>query len=319
VHIYQSNGAVIGPNTPRLPDLTSSLDNLMKYNLVIFPCEGAPLPKPRSDQERIVQYANAGGRLFFTHYSWTWLSNLPPFSDTATWNTDQPAPADPLIGTVDQSFPKGKAFAEWLNLVNAAAPLPGLIQIKAPRNDLTAVKGSSQRWIYSTDPATVQHYTFNTPVGATGAAQCGRVVFSDFHVTDVPSIDGATFPSECKPGGLTPQEKVLEFMLFDLANCIQADTVTPELLGPPPVAPPVLPPPVPMSVAPPPVAPPTQPAPAPPAMSPMLPLSSPPAPKTKIPPPPAPPAVPPMEPPIAPPVMPPMAPPPAPPVAPKGE
>jgi hypothetical protein len=75
-------------------------------------------------------------------------------------------------------------------------------------------------------------------------------LFSDFHVNDNGSVGATTFPGECTDGPLTPQEKVLEFMLFDLASCIQPPTAPP----PPPPTPP----------APPPAAPPKPPAPAPP-------------------------------------------------------
>jgi hypothetical protein len=43
-------------------------------------------------------------------------------------------------------------------------------------------------------------------------------VFSDFHVEDAsnsPST-GVSFPAECAAGALTPQEKLLAFMLLDL-------------------------------------------------------------------------------------------------------
>src|SRR5262249_2127152 len=68
-------------------------------------------------------------------------------------------------------------------------------------------------------------YTFNTPVGAAPSAQCGRVLYDDFHVYDTenPPTSGATvFPSECPATGtpLTPQEKLLEFMIFDLASSV---------------------------------------------------------------------------------------------------
>jgi hypothetical protein len=72
--------------------------------------------------------------------------------------------------------------------------------------------------------------------------QCGRVVFSDWHadhlnggpnynncsfVTPGPPpylSKGLTFPTECDNGPMTPQEAVLEFMLFDLTACVQPYT-----------------------------------------------------------------------------------------------
>ncbi|MBL8722373.1 MAG: hypothetical protein JNL79_40705 [Myxococcales bacterium] len=70
--------------------------------------------------------------------------------------------------------------------------------------------------------------TFNVPVGAAPAAQCGRVVFSDFHVSaSALSGTSSTFPDGCKAGDLSAQEKALEFMLFDLTACLTPDYVPP--------------------------------------------------------------------------------------------
>jgi hypothetical protein len=59
-------------------------------------------------------------------------------------------------------------------------------------------------------------------------------VYSDFHVESQPNatfFTGETFPTEC-PGGtsptsMTPQEELLEFMLFDLTSCVSPPTCTP--------------------------------------------------------------------------------------------
>ncbi|HEV3193321.1 MAG TPA: hypothetical protein VGY54_22590, partial [Polyangiaceae bacterium] len=222
VHIYVGNGAQISRRTPGAVTLEGSPGTLSNYDIVLLPCYGLVPPMPpnnptTANKQNIIDYTSAGGRLFATHYSYAWLYNIAPFSGTANWNVHQGNPADPLTGTIDQTFPKGQAFAQWLVNVGAGTVVGNQtqIQIHVPRHDLDGVVAPSQQWITSSNPSSVQHYTFNTPVGTPPANQCGRVLFSDFHVADSATA-GQTFPAECGADGpLTAQEKVLEFMLFD--------------------------------------------------------------------------------------------------------
>jgi hypothetical protein len=89
----------------------------------------------------------------------------------------------------------------------------------------------SQGWISSFAPDSTQHFTFDTPIGVSDGEQCGKVVFSDFHVVSN-ETSGAIFPTDCVDGPLSSQEKVLEFMFFDLASCVQNDALPPK---PPPI------------------------------------------------------------------------------------
>ena len=95
---------------------------------------------------------------------------------------------------------------------------------------VNGINAPTSRWLYSESPATLQTFSFNTPVGVDDKSQCGRVAYSNFHIASG-SGGGMTYPDECPPGPMTPQEKVMEFMLLDLASCVQTDTVPPE---PPP-------------------------------------------------------------------------------------
>ncbi len=232
IHIYKSNGSHVGDTTPPATALTGSVDTLKGYDMVILECEGGPIAKPDPDKQNLVQYADAGGRLFVTHYEFTYLYNIAPFSMVSDWKVRQPNPTQnnaPLIGIIDQSFPKGQAFAQWLQGVGATYMMPGQIQIFTPRHDLDTVVPPSQRWVYSQAPDTLQQFTFNTPVGAPEAKQCGRVLFSDFHVSDIMNIS-VPFPTECNDMPMTAQEKVLEFLLFDLASCVQPDAKPPRIV-----------------------------------------------------------------------------------------
>ena len=237
VHMYQQNGSVLSGGAVPGSQLYASAATLEKYDLVVFPCEASPVPKDDAAVKNLIDYTSAGGRVFATHYSYTWLDTLTPFDSTATFTPNQ-APLVNSNATVDTSFPKGAAFAQWLVNVKASTTL-GTLALQQARFDVTAVGTGSQRWISatplialpgSTATESIQHYTFNTPVDVDAGAQCGRVVYSDFHVvTSTTLAPGTIFPQPVCGTDMTmsPQEKALEFMFFDLSACIQSDTQPP--------------------------------------------------------------------------------------------
>ena len=247
VHFYQDNGAVIDATTPAASTLYGSQTELDKYDMTLFECVGSRVPKTLAQQNRVVAYANAGGRVFATHFSYVWLTNSDgtagsstapkPFFQTADWLVDQ-GNYNSVTALVDTSLQNDAAtrarriaFRQWLKNVGASTTL-GQIPVNVVRNDFNSVSSAAataagtpaQRWLYTTSPFSGPlHYTFDTPVAYAPdpppTKQCGRVLYSDFHVSDASSA-GATFPSECTDGTMTPQEKTLEFMLFDLASCV---------------------------------------------------------------------------------------------------
>src|SRR6266849_5709950 len=240
VHYYRQNGIDMSPSAPPASTLWSDGGTLRNYDVVLLPCEGAQNLKPALATQNIIDYTAAGGRVFTTHYGYVWVAYAQnPFPTTGDWRPDPQQldnPPDPFTVTVDQSFPKGSAFAQWLRNVDAGTTL-GSINLHETRHDLWAADGGSTRWLYGqvgTNPS-VQHMTFNTPVNPPGQAdggaglQCGRLVFSDFHVTTAALTGQPTFPASCADAGLTPQEKALVFMLFDVSSCIQSDTVAPTI------------------------------------------------------------------------------------------
>ena len=209
MHFYADNGAQIDASTPPASALYGNPVELAKYDLALFECVGTPVAKNAFEQQHVIDYANAGGRVFATHYSYVWLTNSDgtagsntgpkPFSQTATWLAGQ-AIADTAVATVDQTAQSDPdtqarriAFASWLQLVGASTT-PGQISVAAC--DTTSTRPRDRRYRIGRARAALArdwrdplHYTFDTPVAYPPSAkptkQCGRVV-QRFHVSTRP-------------------------------------------------------------------------------------------------------------------------------------
>ena len=192
------------------------------------------------NQQAMVDYAAAGGRVFASHFHYAWFNSGPYGSDNlASWTAGTNDLGDitsSIVTTLPGGgpFPKGLALQQWLTNVNALSG--GKLAISQARHnaDVTAANTKSQAWITadgaSPAPGATEYFTFNTPLGAAPDKQCGRVVFSDLHVGAASGDYGfgpQIVPSGCAAADLSPQEKALEFMLFDLSSCVVPDDTPP--------------------------------------------------------------------------------------------
>jgi hypothetical protein len=294
IHIFQGSGPSGAPGAattePAAPlssvALWDSIEHLLAYDITMLSCEGAEtvdqpgsLPLKASDQENLLAYTAAGGRVFASHYHYAWF-NTGPFGaeNIATWTTGGNPIIDSSINTISNvyddndfinanivttfadggPFPKGQVLDQWLGTVDALNPAgqlaPGQLRIEEAKHnaDLIGLADTpSQAWILANASAQSVIIDGGTPVSAAGAteylsfdtpvdagkddagvpAYCGRVVYSDLHV-GAASDDydgqgaGGIVPEQCANNPLSPQEKALEFMLFDLSSCVTPDDGT---------------------------------------------------------------------------------------------
>ena len=213
-----------GADFPDAQTLWPTTAALSVYDIVLLACEGGTneATKPDTARQAMLDYTSLGGRVFASHWHNVWVEEGPdPFPSVATFN-HQPDLANPFTALIDTSFPKGQAFSDWLVNVGAST-VPNELVILEAQHTIDAVNPAvATRWVYGQDPTSVQYMTFNTPVGAEEKAQCGRLVLSDIHVSSGDDI-GEDFPNGCNTTTLSPQEKALLFMLFDLSACIIPD------------------------------------------------------------------------------------------------
>lgn len=226
-------GAQIDSGTPTGDVLLASAPALSVYDVLMLPCEGAPYGKQSAQLTNLVGYANAGGRVYASHYSYDWLYQNAPFDTVVNWQPQQAALPDG-IATVDTTFAQGQVLSQWLGDVGAST-VPGQVAISTLRHDLTTVNPPTQVWLTLNDRGRnnpVMQFTFDTPVSATPgnspASSCGRVLFNEYHVENpVRGTGKAFFPGECTSGPMTAQEKLLEFSLFDLTGSGNPPTLSP--------------------------------------------------------------------------------------------
>ena len=216
---------------------------LNQYDVVIFSCEGHKCDtiQTPANVAQLVEFENKGGRVFLDHDHYNWLNHATaPIKSAAQFDSGPAIIQSPLTTQINTAkFPKGAAFAEWLQNVGASTKL-GELAIYAAKSSVQSLSPNrAQSWIYrDQDPTGFFYFTIGTPVAVQDTDPipdaCGRVVFTDLHISKSDGGDAkdfsdqdTPFPDGCTNSLLSPQEKALEFMLFDLASCVQKESSTP--------------------------------------------------------------------------------------------
>jgi hypothetical protein len=251
-----SSGGTAGDCTSDNPNCVwNSKGNLEAYDIVLLACEGDTYDpaestntntnKTTSSKQALHDWLDEGGKVFATHFHYTWFRNGPTdFQGVATWLGNSGG-QDSALYDIDTSFFKGKIFDQWLGLVGALSGTQ--ISLTGVAESVGAVNAPTQRWIYNSaqDPQTNQsnntkYLSFLTPIGGiptktldageTSTPYCGKAVFSDLHAGGSPMGD---IPGVCAGPPLSAQLKALEFLFFDLSACVSTDSLPP----PPPPQP----------------------------------------------------------------------------------
>jgi hypothetical protein len=246
VHLYAGTGGLQsfsgGGAFPSATTLWSSLDKLRQYDQVLLSCEGAQNPgtKPQAALDAMKAYADLGGRVYASHWHNIWLGagsgggpTQPAWKSIAQWSATDGDPGAALV--IDEVMnPLGSPFATWMVNVGGS-PSRGQLPLTPGTGHATARSvdpSRAERWLYAPGTGTrPQLFHFTTPVAQPSPeARCGKVVFTDLHVSAVPGTGG--YPAACSGSPLTPQERALAFTLFELAGHIRS-----YVLDPPPCDP----------------------------------------------------------------------------------
>ncbi|HLL23891.1 MAG TPA: hypothetical protein VK427_17255 [Kofleriaceae bacterium] len=252
IHLYTGNGTSSFSSgfggTGAIPSATpfwSDANELKKYDIVILSCEGQQrgATKPQMALDAMKNYADSGGRVFASHWHNIWISgnfeNSSMSQTPAVWNTigtwnSGTNYSQTITDVIDEvSNPKGAAFANWMLNVMGSTVRGELAVDEARTTSVTLDTTRAERWVYTkgntSNPVVpagrAQMFQFTTPNEVATDQRCGKVVFTDMHVSGTPQGNPIpAYPNNCAGGPtnlmLTAQEKALAFMFFDIASCV---------------------------------------------------------------------------------------------------
>jgi hypothetical protein len=206
---------------------------LAMYDMLVLSCEGHGCDEQKTAENgaTLKGYADIGGRILFDHMHFRWfVKAIEPWEQIGEFDTGDDFP-DNTSFTVETGFPKGAAFASWLVNVGASQTPGQLVIAKAQKSAKVANAPVAQPWVQTA--GAIQYMSVNTPVemAATPEQQCGRFIHTDLHVSGNStsfSDQGTPFPDACDTGDLTPEEKALAFLIFDLSSCVMQEDAAPE-------------------------------------------------------------------------------------------
>jgi len=175
---YGSSGEEVSASSPTETQLVNPAATgaipLTNYDLVIFGCQGNS-GETEADAstfaENVVKYANDGGRVFATHWEFSWIKNAPEWSPLASFSTSTSTSNSTTTGQLNTSYTGEPTLAAWMAYIGAldvnAAQLE--FTLTAVFQNILAVNPPAQTWVtlpnYNSVP---NQFSFDTPVGAAG-------------------------------------------------------------------------------------------------------------------------------------------------------
>ena len=230
------------------PDFGALVQNfamLSQYDIVFINCTDNMLESYLSDpatKTNLKNYVAMGGRLYITDWSYDHIEQVPEWAPLVCWEptssscTGGPEPmhaaalgADSL--EVDATI-EDQGMADWLSRVGATNP-NGTVHITHFLAEWVMQRSNVQpmvkEWVKG--PVRSMDGTVNGELPLTitfDYNSCGRVLYSSYHTLgrDLDTCGGlgqtstCVFPGYCDSNPLSPQERILEFLIFEISTCV---------------------------------------------------------------------------------------------------
>lgn len=227
------------PTKPAFSTLIKNLGEMKRYNIIFINCTADTFESELKNSQ-VVQnvdgYVKAGGRLYVTDWSYDWIERIPSLAkyiDFEPGVSDSTPEGENLAalgkgGLKVYADIKDTMMTKWLGQFGGAIQngqsliehflVQWVIMHKVPSDTKVWVEGVVKSYsgaIEGRRPLTV---TFNVQ-------NCGKVLFSSYHTegrddeNQAYPVVSKSYPQYCGSSA-SPQDRILEYLIFDIANCV---------------------------------------------------------------------------------------------------
>lgn len=249
LHIFNGLGNPLSaggtPNAEgEFSDLLNDATKMKQYNIIFINCSGNHfeyLLDQQSVRSNIENYVNSGGRLYVTDWSYDYIEQIESFAGMIDFGPDlsdglpetKNAAAVGQGGITTEALIHDPEMAAWLNAVEDVTGeeiisdegrvhiehflVSWVMQIAVLMHEDVTLWLSGQVRGGGIDEVLPLTTTFDYN-------DCGRTLYSSYHTLgrDIQALD-QPFPSYCSAETLSPQERVLMYLIMHVADCIDVE------------------------------------------------------------------------------------------------
>lgn len=224
----------------RFPDLLRNGDKLASYDILVINCADNGFESMLTDPlvtGNIERFVSGGGRLYVTDWSYDYVEQIAAFAPAIDFAPDVSGAAPELAdqaalgddGLQVNATVRSQQLRAWLEAVEQR----GGDELVSPAGEVPVghfVSGwAMQREVPARDRTMVWLEGPVTGVGLSGVqplttsfdhGSCGRVLFSSYHTVGSEAAGQSAFPGYCSSQALTPQERVLQYLIYHVSDCV---------------------------------------------------------------------------------------------------
>ncbi len=236
IELYENADNKSPTALPTFQSLVNDVNKMKTYNIIFLNCTNNTFEaelKKAAVRANIADYIQSGGRFYVTDWSYDWIEQVPelsPFIDfePGPWGTAPEAANAAALGANGlqvQAALKVPELAQWLG------QFPGTVQNNTALIQhfvggwvmMHAVSKDTKLWVEGPVKSDDGKVSGVRPLTVTfNFKNCGKILYTSYHTEGREGeLFPTAFPQYCGSSAISPQDRILEYLIFDIANCVK--------------------------------------------------------------------------------------------------